>query len=127
MAKTVTTSRALIRNTFFNLLMLMSHAVVYFLLIGFYLGCFGQVRNGIWVLVGSVFRYRMVLGLGLNSAINRRIPMYLAKDDEEGIRRVVSTALFFFSVMALVLVLLTVVLAVKIGDWFAIEPQLVRE
>ena len=46
----------------------------------------------------------MVLGLGLNSAINRRIPMYLAKDDEEGIRKVVSTALFFFSIMALVLV-----------------------
>jgi O-antigen/teichoic acid export membrane protein len=127
MAKTVTTSRALIRNTFFNLLMLMSNAVVYFLLIGFFLGCFGVARNGVWVLVGSMFRYRMILGLGLNSAINRRIPMYLAKDDEEGIRRVVSTALFFFSIVALVLVLLTVVLAVKIGDWFAIEPQLVRE
>ncbi len=56
------------------------------------------------MLIGSVFRYRMVLGLGLNSAINRRIPMYLAKDDEDGIRRVVSTALFFFSIIALVLV-----------------------
>ncbi|OHB66593.1 MAG: hypothetical protein A2Y77_13140, partial [Planctomycetes bacterium RBG_13_62_9] len=127
MAKTVTTSRALIRNTFFNLLMLMSNAVVYFLLIRFFLGCFGVERNGVWALIGSVFRYRIVLGLGLNSAINRRIPMYLARDDEQGIRKVVSTALFFFSLMAAVMVLLTIVLAVKIGDWFAIAPELVRE
>jgi O-antigen/teichoic acid export membrane protein len=127
MAKTVTTSRALVRNTFFNLLMLMSNAIIYFLLIRFYLRCFGWDRNGVWVLIGGLFRYRMVLGLGLNSAINRRIPMYLAKDDEEGIRKVVSTALFFFSIMALVLVVLTIVLSVKIGDWFSIPPELVHE
>lgn len=126
MAKTVTTSRALVRNTFFNLLMLMSNAIIGFLLIGFFLGRLGQARYGVWVLIGDLFRYRTMLGLGLNSAINRRIPMYLAKDDEEGIRKVVSTALFFFSIIALVLVLLSVLFAVKIGDWFTIEPEMVR-
>lgn len=126
MAKTVTTSRALVRNTFFNLLMLMSNAIIGFLLIGFFLGRLGQARYGVWVLIGDLFRYRTLLGLGLNSAINRRIPMYYAKDDEEGIRKVVSTALFFFTIIAVVLVLLSVLFAVKIGDWFAIEPELVR-
>jgi len=126
MAKTVTTSRALVRNTLFNLLMLMSNAIIGFLLIGFFLGRLGQARYGVWVLIGDLFRYRMLLGLGLNSAINRRIPMYVARDDEEGIRKVVSTALFFFSIIAVVLVLLSVLFAVKIGDWFAIEPELVR-
>jgi O-antigen/teichoic acid export membrane protein len=126
MAKTVTTSRALVRNTFFNLLMLMSNAIVSFLLIGFFLGRLGQARYGVWVLIGDLFRYRTLLGLGLNSAINRRIPMYFAKDDEEGIRKVVSTALFFFTIIAVVLVLLSVLFAIKIGDWFAIEPELVR-
>jgi O-antigen/teichoic acid export membrane protein len=77
------------------------------------------------VLIGSVFRYRMVLGMGLNSAINRRIPMYLAKGDDEGIRSVVSTALLFFSIIGAVLALLSVLLYVKIGDWFAIEADLV--
>ena len=126
MAKTVTTSRALVRNTFFNLLMLMSNAIIGFLLVRFFLGRFGEMRYGVWVLIGELFRYRMMLGLGLNSAINRRIPMYLAKDDEDGIRKVVSTALFFFSIIAVVLVLLSVLFAVKIGDGFAIEPELVR-
>jgi O-antigen/teichoic acid export membrane protein len=126
MAKTITTSRRLVHNTFFNLLMLMSNAIVGFLLIGFFLGRLGQARYGVWLLIGDLFRYRMLLGLGLNSAINRRIPMYLAKDDEQGIRKVVSTALFFFSIIAVVLVLLSILFAVKIGDWFAIEPQMVR-
>ncbi len=126
MAKTVTTSRALVRNTFFNLLMLMSNAIIGFLLIGFFLGRLGAARYGVWVLIGELFRYRMLLGLGLNSAINRRIPMYLAKDDEEGIRKVVSTALFFFTIIAAVLVLLSILFAIKIGDWFTIEPELVR-
>jgi len=126
MAKTVTTSRALVRNTFFNLLMLMSNAIIGFLLIGFFLGRLGTARYGVWVLIGDLFRYRTLLGLGLNSAINRRIPMYLAKDDEDGIRKVVSTALFFFTIIAVVLVLLSILFAVKIGDWFAIEPELVK-
>ncbi len=125
MAKTITTSKRLIRNTFFNVTMLMTNAVVAFLLIRFFLGRLGEARYGVWVLIGSIFRYRMILGMGLSSAINRRIPMYLARDDEEGIQKVVSTALLFFSIIATVLVALTIVLSLKIGDWFKIEPNLV--
>ena len=127
MAKTVTTSGRLIRNTFFNVLMLMSNAIIAFFLIRFFLGRLGEARYGVWVLIGSIFRYRLVLGMGLNSAINRRIPMYLARDDEEGIQKVAGTALLFFLTVGFILVLLTVVLSWKIGDWFAIEPEFVRD
>lgn len=123
MAKIVTTPGRLVRNTFFNLLMLMSNAVVAFLLVPFFIGRLGETGNGVWVLIGSVFRYRILLGMGLNSAINRRIPMYLAKDDEDGIRRTISTALFFFTIIALVLAALTFVLMVKVGDWFPKIPD----
>ncbi|HNS20517.1 MAG TPA: oligosaccharide flippase family protein [Sedimentisphaerales bacterium] len=126
MAKTVTTPRALVRNTFFNLLMLMSNAVVAFFLIPFFIGQLGKDSYGVWYLIGDIFRYRILLGMGLNSAINRRIPMYMAKDDEDGIRRTVSTALFFFTIIAIVLAILTLILAAKVGDWFAIPPELVR-
>lgn len=125
MAKTVTTSRRLIHNTFFNVAMLMSNAIVAFLLAPFLLGQLGKPALGVWITIGSVFRYRIILGMGLNSAINRRIPMYLAKDDEDGIRRVVSTALFFFTAIAVVLLILTALLYVKVGDWFAIPDELV--
>ncbi|MEN6426445.1 MAG: oligosaccharide flippase family protein [Phycisphaerales bacterium] len=126
MAKTVTTPRAMVRNTFFNLLMLVSNAVIAFLLVPFFVGRLGKDGFGVWLLIGDLFRYRILLGMGLNSAINRRIPMYLAKDDEDGIRRTVSTALFFFTIIAVVLAALTFVLAVKVGDWFVIPPEWVR-
>lgn len=126
MAKTVTTPRAMVRNTFFNLLMLMSNAVVAFLLVPFFVGHLGKDSYGLWLTIGELFRYRILLGMGLNSAINRRVPMYLAKDDEDGIRRTVSTALFFFSIIAVVLAILTFVLAANVGDWFAIPTEMVR-
>ena len=125
MAKQVTTSKRLVHNTFFNVVMLMANALIAFLLIRFFLGRLGEARYGVWVLIGSVFRYRMILGMGLNSAINRRIPMYLAKEDDQGIQSVVSTALLFFSIVAGILVLLSLLLYFKIGDWFAIERDLV--
>ncbi len=125
MAKQVTTSKRLVHNALYSVVMLMTNAVIAFLLVRFFLGRLGEARYGVWVLIGSVFRYRLVLGMGLNSAINRRIPMYLAKDDEQGIQSVISTALLFFSVVAVVLALLSLLLYVKVGDWFAIEPDLV--
>src|SRR5690606_16834298 len=123
---TVTTTRALVRNTFFNILMLMSNAVVAFLLVPFFVGQLGKDGCGLWFMIGDLFRYRILLGMGFNSAINRKIPLYVAKDDEDGIRRTVSTALFFFSIIAVVLAILTFVLAVKVGDWFAVPTELVR-
>jgi O-antigen/teichoic acid export membrane protein len=125
MAQAITTSRRLIHNTLFNVATLVSNAVVGFFLIRFFLGQLGEVRYGVWVLVGSLFRYRGILSMGLNSAINRRIPMYLARDDLQSVQRVISTAFVFFSGLGGVLVLLTVLLCVKIGAWFEIPPDLV--
>ncbi len=103
----------------------MSNAVIGFFLIRFFLGRLGEARYGVWVLIGSLFRYRGILSMGLNSAINRHIPVCLAKDDREGVGKVISTALFFFSVLAVLVALLSLLLYAKVGDWFAVEPNLV--
>ncbi len=110
-------------NTLFNILALVSNALIGFFLIRFFLGRLGEARYGVWVLVGSLFRYRGMLSMGLNSAINRQIPVCLAKGNEQGIAKVISTSLFFFSSLGIVLVLISLLLYAKIGDWFAIEPD----
>ena len=104
----------------------MSNAVIGFFLIRFFLGRLGEARYGVWVLIGSLFRYRGILSMGLNSAINRHIPVCLARDDREGVGKVISTALFFFSVLAVLVALLSLLLYAKVGDWFAVEPDLVE-
>jgi len=122
----VTTSKRLIHNTFFNVLALMINSVIGFFLIGFFLGQIGETKYGIWVLVGSIFRYRGIMNMGLNSAVNRYVPIYLAKNDEKGIERVVSTSLFFLSISTFVLIAATLVIYCNIGSWFAIKSELVQ-
>lgn len=122
----VTTSKRLVHNTLFNVVTLVSHAFVAFLLMRFFLSRLGQARYGVWVLIGgSIFRYAPLLSLGLNSAINRYIPVYRAKSDDDGIQRVMSTSLFFFTGLAVVLVMASLVIYFKIGSWFSIEPELI--
>ena len=124
----ITTSKRLVYNTFFNVGALMSNAVIGFFLIRFFLSQLGEVRYGVWLLIGgSIFRYAPLLSVGLNSSINRYIPLYLAKNNEEGIQRVINTSLFSFIILSLVLVITSVVLYYNVGSWFAIEePQLVK-
>jgi O-antigen/teichoic acid export membrane protein len=122
----VTTSKRLVLNTFFNILTAVGNSLVAFFVVRLFLGHLGEARYGIWVLVGSVFRYRYALGLGLNSAINRYIPVYQAKGDREGVEKVISTTLLFFLMLSLVLAAATLVIYHYTQAWFTIEARLVR-
>ncbi len=122
-----TTSRKLIYNTISNVVTFLSNALISFFLIPFFLGRLGEVRCGVWFLIGgTLFRYAAMLSLGLNSSINRYIPVFLAKNDEDGVRRVVSTSFFFFSIVGVVLAVSSVVIYWYVGSWFAIEPALLN-
>lgn len=124
----ITTSKKLIHNTFFNVVTLVSNALIGFFLIRFFLGQLGEIRYGVWLLIaGSLFRYAAMLSMGLNSSINRYIPVYLAKNDEDGVQRVISTSFFFFSIVGVILAVSSVVIYWNVGSWFAIEPQFVSK
>jgi O-antigen/teichoic acid export membrane protein len=123
----ITTSRRLVYNTFFNVATLVSHAVIAFLLIRFFLSQLGKAQYGVWLLIGgSIFKYAPLLSLGLSSSINRYIPVYLAKNDNDGVRRVISTSWSFFAALAVVLIIISLVVYRNVGSWFAIEPELVQ-
>jgi len=120
-----TTSKRLIHNTIFNVMTLVSGAVITFFLIRFFLAHLGESKYGVWVLIGSIFQYRRLLDMGMNSSINRYIPVGLAKGDNKAIQRILSTSLFFFSAVAVVFILLSLVIYFNIGSWFSIAPDLV--
>jgi O-antigen/teichoic acid export membrane protein len=121
----ITTSRRLVQNTTFNVITLVSGAAIGFFLIRFFLAQLGETRYGLWVLIGSIFQYRRLLDMGMNSSINRYIPVGLAKGDDDAIQRILSTSLFFFSALAVVLVLVSLVIHQHIGAWFAIAGDMV--
>ena len=121
----ITTSKRLIHNTIFNVMTLVSGAAITFFLIRFFLSQLGESRYGIWVLIGSIFQYRRLLDMGMNSSIDRYIPVSLARRDDDAIQRVISTSLFFFTLLAFVLGLMTLLLYDNIGAWFTISPDMV--
>jgi hypothetical protein len=51
----ITTSKRLIHNTIFNVVTLVSGAIITFFLIRFFLAQLGESRYGVWVLIGSIF------------------------------------------------------------------------
>jgi len=123
----VTTSKRLVHNTVFNVAALVSNAIIGFFMIRFLLGQFGEVRYGVWVLIGgSIFRYAPLLSLGLNSSVNRYIPVYLAKGDADGIQRVINTSLLVFTILGVVLAIGSLVIYRNVDSWFIIEPDLVK-
>ena len=123
----VTTSKRLVYNSILNVTGLVTHAVIGFFLIRFFLGQFGEVRYGVWRLIaGSMFCYAPMLSMGLNSSVNRYIPLYLAKNNDDGIERVINTSLFFFAILAVVLIIASLVIYDNVESWFAIEPEQVR-
>jgi O-antigen/teichoic acid export membrane protein len=121
----ITTSKRLIHNTIFNVITLVSGALITFFLIRFFLSKLGESRYGVWVLIGSIFQYRRLLDMGMNSSIDRYIPVSLARHDGDAIQRVISTSLFFFTALAVVLGLMTLLLYDNIGAWFTIGPDIV--
>ncbi|MHC4324838.1 MAG: lipopolysaccharide biosynthesis protein [Planctomycetota bacterium] len=125
--QSITTPKRLVHNTFFNVAALLSNAVIGFFLIRFFLSRLGEARYGVWLLIGgSLYRYAPLLSFGLNSSINRYIPLFTAQNDDDGVQRVISTSLFFFIAAGIVLVIISLVVCFNVSSWFTIEPQLVR-
>lgn len=116
----------MISNTVLNVLNSILTAFVTFFLIRFLIAHLGEQRYGIWVLIGSVFQFRILLNMGLNSAVNRYIPVCIAKEDFSGVNKVISTSFFFYSCIGVILLAATIAVYFKIDDWFKIEPDLVQ-
>lgn len=118
-----TSFRRLVSNTILNIAAQVLQAVIGFLLVDFFLRTIGEDGYGVWVLIGSVFSYRQIMTMGLNSAVNRYIPVHIANGDVEGIKQVVSTTFAYFLVPSLILAATTLVVYANVEDWLTVPPE----
>ncbi len=81
------------------------------------------MEYGIWILVGSIFRYRDILSMGLNSAVNRLVPVAAVGNDLVEIGRIVATARVFFGILAAVLSAVTLAVYFNLDSWFNIDEE----
>ena len=101
-------------NTLTNYVAKLVTVAMGFLLTPFILHQLGPTGYGLWVLVGSVVGYGALLDLGMSNAIVKYVAEFRATDQPREASRIVATALWLYTGLALVAIALSAVLA----PWF---------
>jgi len=82
----------------------------------------GDAAFGIWVLIFSVTGYYGLFDLGIRSSIIRYVSKYTATGDREKLAQFVNTALFTYTCIGLVSMVLTAALSSSVEHFFKIPP-----
>ncbi len=82
----------------------------------------GDAAFGIWVLIFSVTGYYGLFDLGIRSSIIRYVSKYTATGDREKLAQFVNTALFTYTCIGLVSMVLTAALSSSVEHFFRIPP-----
>jgi len=83
----------------------------------------GDERYGIWALGFSVIDYYNLVDFGFRSAVLKYVAHYRVTGELDRIEEIVSTALTYFSIAAILLLCATAVMATYFIGFFRITPQ----
>jgi O-antigen/teichoic acid export membrane protein len=83
----------------------------------------GDAAFGLWVIIFSITGYYGLFDLGIRSSIIRYVAKYSATDEEDELNRLVSTALFTYSGIAIAAMAITLVAAHYLDSIFRISPE----
>jgi O-antigen/teichoic acid export membrane protein len=84
----------------------------------------GDTAFGIWVLIFSITGYYGLFDLGIRSSVVRYVSKFTATDDVEDLAKLVNTALFTYSCLGALSLVVTAVLSVYVDHIFKIPPEL---
>src|SRR5947209_5467022 len=114
---------AIARNAVWNLLGTGVEAVTGFILAPFLIHTLGATRYGLWIVLGSLAGYFGLFDLGIRSSIGRYVAYHHGKQDQAGINRVLSAALVFLGMAAVVALLGLWAIVPFLDRWFDIPPE----
>lgn len=87
----------------------------------------GKEQFGFWSLLWSVFGYGILLDFGFGFAAQKRVAELTVKQDWDKLSRVLSTILFFYTGIAVVIGLVVLFGSAHIIGWFGVSPQHTEE
>jgi O-antigen/teichoic acid export membrane protein len=103
------TNQRILKNIFSNWASLGVTVVIAFLVSPIIVHSLGNELYGVWSLIMSVTGYFTVLDFGVNTAIVRYISSSFAKDDHLQARKVYSTSMAIFAVIALCILIFSLI------------------
>ena len=87
----------------------------------------GAAQYGIWLLIFSILEYFWFFDLGLNTAVTNFCARFLAVKDSCKINQTISTALFYFTIIGLMICALSPLVAAYTPRFFQVNPRDQRE
>jgi O-antigen/teichoic acid export membrane protein len=87
----------------------------------FILSHLGTIHYGLWILVGSIVAYGSLLDLGIGGAVVKFTAEFRAKGDKQFINDIISTALWLYSTLGLIVIVLASILAPIFADIFKVS------
>jgi len=94
-----------------------------FILTSYIIRKLGDERYGIWALTFSLIEYVFLFDLGFRSALVTFVSRRRTQGDTGGINALLSTALAYFGVVAVVVAALTCLLSTQAANWFHVQEQ----
>ena len=85
----------------------------------------GDDAFGLWVLIFSITGYYGLFDLGIRSSVVRYVAKHAASNEQDEINCLVNTALFSYSVIALLAMLTTLVVTYGLNSIFHINPEFI--
>jgi len=123
----VSRSAIILRNISSNWIGFAVNSLVTLLLTPYVLRELGDARYGVWILTASVIGYYGFLDLGFQGGVTQFLTRYLAVRDYVRASECISSAVTFFSVLGLFLVLLSIGAAYLAPHLFNVPPGLEYE
>jgi O-antigen/teichoic acid export membrane protein len=84
----------------------------------------GDAAFGIWVLIFAITGYYGLFDLGIRSSIIRYVSKYTATDDRDKLTGFINTALFSYSGIGIISMVLTAMLSSSVEGLFKIPPEM---
>lgn len=111
-------SSRIIKNVLMNWIAVAATVLAGFLMSPFLVRHLGDSVYGVWILIGSLVGYLGLLDFGITPSILKYIAEYRARNDQEAINRVVSGAFAVFSILGIVSLLVSLVIAFSFNNIF---------
>lgn len=118
---------SLVINALSNWAALGTNVIVGLLLTPFVIAHLGKTGYGIWTLIGSIVGYHGLLQMGVGSAVGRYVARYVAQKDYRAVNGTISTALAIFSLVGLVMLLVSVISGTPLARFFDLEAAHIQE
>jgi O-antigen/teichoic acid export membrane protein len=106
---------AMLKGSTFRVIQTVIGIAIGFWMLPFLINNLGSADYALWVLVGSIVSSYYLMDLGLNHAVTRYVSKYIFSDEYERANQIINTAILIYSVLGIILFILTLLGAIFVA------------